>query len=304
MVLRGPGQPFDQRPVAERQPVEPAKEAGVAQKLRVVLFAHAAEEFAGGRLLARKMRQRPLLGEGEPHQRVGQLRQQAVQRAAKIGQGAGIGLGEIGEPMGGRRSERLPSLAREALLLVRHRRGRLGEAPHRVRSLMAEIVVGLDEMEPLETIFTAEEVEDLQQLQLVVEVVLEPDLDSLEARMPANGGVARPEFGRDLLGSEPEVGGNESRADRRQTFEAAHRRHRAVMQDVAPGEDPAGDAGCLQPGDCRVAVRDDQHVVGAPLGIRIGDHQRLPTSHASFTAWKVGGAWGVFAAAASHETAS
>ncbi len=99
---------------------------------------------------------------------------------------------------------------------------------------------------------------NLQELELVVEVVFEPQLQAIEIAVPANEAVAlrkaRPDLGRIVAESRSEEFG----AHGRELFEAPGPRHRSVMQRVAPRQDRRLDPGGPQPPDGAVAVGDEE----------------------------------------------
>ena len=102
--------------------------------------------------------------------------------------------------------------------------------------------------------------QQLQQLQLVVEVVLEPQPDRLVGgeRRPQPG-VALGEGLAHLGGDEAGLGGDEVGAHRRQRLEAEAGRHRPVVQHVAPRQDVGIRHGLAEQLGGAVAVGHFQH---------------------------------------------
>ena len=114
--------------------------------------------------------------------------------------GSGLGAAEVGPDAGG-----------QLEIGRRHRPRPFGEGEDGVGGLRAEEIVGLDQHEAVARCFAGEVGQHLDELELVVEVVLEPQLDGLEIAVGAETGVALGEFGRDLGLIDPEA----ARRDRR-----------------------------------------------------------------------------------------
>ena len=114
---------------------------------------------------------------------------------------------------------------------------------------------------PSRAAFAGEEGENLDELELVVEVVLEPQFDALEIAVGAQGGIALGELGGDLgrVDAEAvgEIGDPRGRARHR-----GGRRDRPLVQHVAPRQDGAVAAGKPEEFGGAVAVGEDQ--VGHP----------------------------------------
>lgn len=90
---------------------------------------------------------------------------------------------------------------------------------------------------------TAEPIEDLQELKLVVEVVLEPQHHALEGARSCKAAIARLKICRDLLTVSPAAIGEIVRTDRGQLGKRRGERDRALMQHVAPRQN-LGAADC------------------------------------------------------------
>jgi hypothetical protein len=150
-------------------------------------------------------------------------------------------------------------------VLVGDRRAHGPQAPELVRLELAEAVkvraprerADADQLDPDRAI--GHPGQDLQELQLVVEIVLEPQHDSL-ARL--DGGVeplvAVAQTGlhlrRPYLVQRRQV----RRAQRAQ-LGRRERRDRPLVEDVPPGDDLADDMGLQHRRHGRVAVRDVEH---------------------------------------------
>ena len=128
---------------------------------------------------------------------------------------------------------------------------RSGQRPFElVRLERAEVAVGLDE---LDLRVRSELGQDLQQLELVDEVVLEPEDDVVRAREQL---VASREVRLDRGRLAPSLLGQEARAyaSRLGGVEG----ERPHVQDVVPGEDDPFDRGRTERARGRLAVRDVQ----------------------------------------------
>ncbi len=106
--------------------------------------------------------------------------------------------------------------------------------------------------------FAVEEMEDLQQLKLIVEVVLQPDRHLVEQAMRADDRVAGEEVGAGLGIGKVETPAEIRGADIGQRRQVVGRDQGALMEDVAPGLDPAGEARGGEEVGRRIAVGDDQ----------------------------------------------
>jgi len=104
-------------------------------------------------------------------------------------------------------------------------------------------------------------VEHLDQLQLVVEVVLEPEHDLIVLARAAEGGVPLGKGLSDLGESTPASIGNEARSLLGKRFERQPGAHRPFVQHVAPGKDgslhhlPDDGNGVVAVGDVQQRVR-------------------------------------------------
>ena len=113
--------------------------------------------------------------------------------------------------------------------------------------------------------------QDLDQLQLIVQVVLEPEHGLAPGReRREEGGVGRLEAGQDRV-LRPEAGRREERRSGTAHGGGVTRRDRPFVQHVAPHDHLAGQRGALdRPGD-RIAVHDVRGVEGG------GGHIRPPS---------------------------
>ena len=184
---------------------------------------------------------------------VGQLLQQAAQRRAEEGEGGGVAV-EQGRQRGGlRRAEGIPGPACEREYL---RADRLAGGPERLELVWAqrpEVIVGLDQLGAL-----AGERQRLQQLQLVVEVVLEPEHDVAarceSVRVEPVAPLER--LQQRALGA-PAALAQEARTDDPQLL-LRDRRHRTLVQHVLPREHGPAEARLAKRVSRALAVRDVQ----------------------------------------------
>ena len=103
-----------------------------------------------------------------------------------------------------------------------------------------------------------EPVEQLNELQLIVEIVLEPQYDLVVPCGIAEGRVALGELLLYFAQRAPAGGGDELRAPAGERVERQPGVHRPLVQHVAPGQEFALYRTC-QNRDCGIAVRDVQH---------------------------------------------
>ncbi len=109
-----------------------------------------------------------------------------------------------------------------------------------------------------------EPVEDLEQLELIVEVVLEPEDDLLVVRDRGEGVVALLQVGQRRLVRCPPSVGKEAGPDRTQLLGGEPARDRPFVQHVASGDDRAGGADRRQAVAGGIAVSDVQHPILPP----------------------------------------
>jgi hypothetical protein len=109
-------------------------------------------------------------------------------------------------------------------------------------------------------------VEDLQQLELVVEIVLEPEDDLAVTLEGLQQIVAPGEFGMNLLEVAPVQGvGNEPRPHSAHLLEGQPAGHRTLVKGIAPGQQIAGEPAAAQQLRGHVAVRDVEFQRRSPL---------------------------------------
>ncbi len=123
--------------------------------------------------------------------------------------------------------------------------------------LPAEIIVGLHEANAVGALFVAEKIEQLNELKLIDEIVLEPQLDTLVLRMVAHRGIAFAKYST-CSGGISNMFRKVLTADARKLGEREPAWHRSVMQDVAPRQQFGLDAGLAQPRRGAVTIGDDE----------------------------------------------
>jgi hypothetical protein len=182
----------------------------------------------------------------------------AAERRAEVRQRRGVRGQERLDRLRAGRAERLPRELRERDLVPAHRRAAGPQGAELGDAHAAEEAVGEDRLDRVGA--AVDGVEDLDELQLVVEVVLEPEHDDLVAReRRAEPGVAGAHVGLDRVRVTPTAAGEEPRPHRAKLLGVEVRRHRPLVQRVAPGDHVAPDPGRLDARHRGVAVRDVEH---------------------------------------------
>ena len=175
------------------------------------------------------------------------------------------GSGEIAaekrlKPLRRRRAEGSPGVRGERELLWRDRLLQGSERLDLDLGLTPEELGRLHQEERAVCVhrLAAEPVEDLQELELVVEIVLEPQDDAVERRRMGEPAVARLQIGRNLLPLAPAPVRQILGADRGQLGERASRRHRPLMQHVAPRQHLCARNRAAKQFAGRIAIGDDE----------------------------------------------
>ena len=163
------------------------------------------------------------------------------------------------------RPEGLESGLAERQLLRRHRLLAAAQGRHLLRRELAEAAEigearkGIDAQQiqarPA-AIMVREPGQQLEQLQLIEQVVLEPQHDALEAGGRGKQAVAGGHLGLHGLQIAPALVGDEMRAQMGQRRQRQLGRHRPFMQHVAPGQDLAVEPRPPHDGGGAVAVGD------------------------------------------------
>ena len=188
----------------------------------------------------------------------GQLLEVAAQRRAEVRQRRRVRGQQRFDRLRPGRADRLPGELRERDLVAAHRRAAGPEGAELGGLHLAEEAVGEDRLDRVGA--AVDGVEDLDELQLVVEVVLEPDHDDLVAgERGAQARVAGAHVGLDRVRVAPAAGGEEPGAHGAKLVGVEVGGHRPLVQGVAPRDHVAADAGGLDARHRGVAVRDVEH---------------------------------------------
>ena len=253
----GRGQAGDQRHRAEGKVVEQAEDAPVAHEGGLLLGDHLMEELCRPAGAVGDGRKQRLLGAAEAGSRRRQLLEKAFERWAQERQRPFRLAKAGGDALRARRGKVGPDAGGQRQIGRRHGPCPLSKAEDGVGGLRAEKVVGLDQHKAVARCLAGEVSQHLDELELVVEVVLEPQLDGVEIAVGAETGVALGEFGRNLGLINPETAGKigDPLGRHRGEFRVGDR---PLVQHVAPRQKGRLAAGQPQKLHRVVAVGDDQ----------------------------------------------
>ena len=149
-----------------------------------------------------------------------------------------------------------PGKPRQLKLSVRNRLHKVEMRLQRLRLFEAEIFSGLDEIHAVAA-FIREEIEQLDQLQLVVKIVLEPKNHAFKLAVTADYRVTRAESRVEFLFGQPPSLRKEISSDGGQVLKWQRRWNRAFVKNITPGQDLTANPGLTHTRDGVVAVRDD-----------------------------------------------
>src|SRR5271166_1173321 len=136
------------------------------------------------------------------------------------------------------RPKAAPGKPRQLKLSVRDRLHQVQMRFQRPRLFPAEIISGLDERHAVAALIR-EKIKELDQLQLVVKIVLEPEKHASKLAVAADHGISRAKCGAQFLLGQPSSLREELCPDGGQFFERERRRNRAFVKNIAPGQDLA-----------------------------------------------------------------
>src|SRR4051794_31828487 len=244
-----------------RELVQLAKAPRIAEEDRLLGLLVRDEELGRTTRALRQCRQELALG---PRQRTSLL-EQSSERRLEIGQGTRIAPENR---LDFAVADRAPRLAREREHLRVRFAARLPEPFERGNVERAQVVVSLDQLDALPVPHLGK---NLQELELVEQVVLEPEDD-----VPCVGERAVPSF---QLAEYPRLItpaalGEEPRAERARRVRIE--RERPFVEDVVPGDDLTAERRPRDRPSGRVAVRDVQRVHRVTVPVPAG-HARGQT---------------------------
>src|SRR5262245_27678348 len=227
---------------ARREPGEPPPDPGVAVERRLLTILHGEEEPPGrGRAGGEHLEQRALA----PRKAVtgaGKLLEQAVEgRPQERQRGSALREQTLDRRRVGR-AKGLPRQPSELELLPGQRhaeRPQRFEIGRRQLAEAAEVGPALErtDHDQLDRSRIADERKDLKQLELVVEVVLEPQNDALPSiERPLERAVPPLQRSENRRPRAPSAVAQEPCAQLAETF-GGSRRHRPFVEDVVPAED-------------------------------------------------------------------
>ncbi len=150
-----------------------------------------------------------------------------------------------------------PQTGRQVEVARRDGPGALDEAEDRVGSLRPEEIVGLHELDATGPFGRRKKRENLDQLELIVEIMLEPQLDRVEIGVPLHDRVALGELGFDLGLRDVEAAGEKRHAPPRARAKLGLG-DRPFVQHVAPGQDDVIPPRRVEQLRGAIAVGDDQ----------------------------------------------
>ena len=110
----------------------------------------------------------------------------------------------------------------------------------------------------LGALFGGKEINQLDELELIIEIMLEPQLDPLVLAVIARQRIARGELLRDVGDRQAEFLGEILRPHDRQRLQQQTAGHGTVVQSIAPRQELRLDARCAQVRNGRVAIGDDE----------------------------------------------